>query len=152
MMARLFYWPQTLELHPCFCSTQGALTSHWHVILYSFFQWLGVDPRVVLHLKQWPRATRHWLNGTMVKKKKEEEGKSPLKNHFAMGGIWTVKLCLQSQALYPLEHSALPKIMARLAKVFKTNDMSVHDKTDRSDHTPVTKWLSSCCHRLEKKS
>ena len=41
-------------------------------------------------------------------KKKEEEEKSPEKNHFAMTGTWTHGLCLQSQACYPLGHGALP--------------------------------------------
>ena len=41
------------------------------------------------------------------KKKEEEEEKKPRKNHFAMTGIWTHGLCLQSRACYPLDHSAL---------------------------------------------
>ena len=42
-------------------------------------------------------------------KKKKEEEKSPEKNHFAMTGIWTHGLCIQSQACYPLGHGALPQ-------------------------------------------
>ena len=42
----------------------------------------------------------------LVKKMKEKKGdeKKPQENHLAMAEIWTHKLCLQSQALYPLDH------------------------------------------------
>ena len=48
--------------------------------------------------------------GKKMKKKKEDNEKSWQKNNFANGGIWTHKLCLQSRAHYPLDHSALPKL------------------------------------------
>ena len=43
-----------------------------------------------------------------MEKKKEEE-KSHQKNHFAMAGIRTHKLCRQSQALYQLDNGILPR-------------------------------------------
>ena len=52
----------------------------------------------------------HWLNRAMLKKvweKNEEEEKSQQKNHITMAGIRTHKLCFQSGALYPLDHSQI---------------------------------------------
>ena len=40
-----------------------------------------------------------------INKKKEEEELSQQKNHFTEAGIWTHKLCIKNQALYPLDHS-----------------------------------------------
>ena len=44
------------------------------------------------------------------KKEEEEEEESPEKNHFAVTGIRTHGLCLQSRACYPLGHDALPTL------------------------------------------
>jgi hypothetical protein len=38
----------------------------------------------------------------------EDEEKSPRNYHFAMAGVRTLDLCLQSRVLYPLDHGALP--------------------------------------------
>ena len=74
----LFYWPYSLHLYQCFCPTDGAAriflesssaVTSWS--LYIFLPWLGVDAMVVLHLKEGPHITHHWLNRTMVKKKKK---------------------------------------------------------------------------------
>ena len=72
-----FDWPQTSYLYPCFCPTDITarifhrnLLSQWKVDLYIFFPWLGVDPIVVLHLKEGQQGTHHWLNRTKKKKKK----------------------------------------------------------------------------------
>ena len=55
----------------------------------------------------------------MKKKKMEEEEKRQQKNHLAVAGIWTHKLCLKSRALYPLDHCALPSQMTeQLNKLF----------------------------------
>ena len=41
----------------------------------SFFPWLGVDPTVVLHLKDGPHGTHHQLNHGEENEKEEEEGR-----------------------------------------------------------------------------
>jgi hypothetical protein len=40
----------------------------------------------------------------------EDEEKSPRNYHLAVAGVRTLNLCLQSRALYPLDHSALPEL------------------------------------------
>ena len=84
------------------------------LISIPFFPQLGVDPTVVLPLKEEPNGTHPFLNRTMVKKmmkEMEEDEKSQQKNQISMAEIWTHDPCLQSQALYPLDHSALPWVI-----------------------------------------
>ena len=57
--------PQRWHLHPCFCPTNGGtrifhrdLLLQQQVHLYSFFPLVGVDPTVVLHLKEGRGTTR----------------------------------------------------------------------------------------------
>ena len=80
------------------------ISAHYGMLIsMAFFPWLGVDPTLVLLLKEGPHRTHQWLNKM---KKKEEEKEKNQKNHFPL--IWTHKFCLQSWALYPLDHGSLP--------------------------------------------
>ena len=71
---------------------------------FIFSSLLSLPERVTL----WSRIIPLHVREREVRRKKKEEEESPEKNHFAVTGIWTHGLSLQSQACYLLGHSALP--------------------------------------------
>ena len=69
----------------CYCDFFTEISSHNDKLIWIvLFPWLGVDPTVVLHLKEGLNRAHHLLNRTMVKKMKkdnEEEAKSQEKKN-----------------------------------------------------------------------
>ena len=77
------------------------------LISIAIFQWLVVDPTVMLQVK----GILHQLNRTMVKKKnkkKEEEEKSQQTSHFAMVGFEPTNSVSRAELLCPLDPGAQP--------------------------------------------
>ena len=76
------------------------------------------------------------------KKKKKEEEKSPEKNHFAVTGIWTLGLCLQSRACYPLGLPSCRVNELRKGQCIKRfNSWSNPSSTGESSTTKIKKCI-----------